>query len=149
MKTLSVGLKILSGFLMLGSVVRFFMSMTFMHFFSTFVVRGVVSKDQVPFLCVTFLVVVISCLILLINGIAGVMISSEPLLAHTAIKWGVSALVLCVTSNILQIIAGYGASGIYWITGAALPILFLIFDILFSILSKKGYRMKDKLLKNH
>lgn len=141
MKLLSLGLKIASVLLIIGSVLRFFMGLTFLHFFSTLMIRGLLPKDKAPFYCIAFAIAALSALALLVNGIACAMIASEPLLSHKSVKWGIISLIFCIAANVLQIVGGYGASAVYWITGVVIPVYFLILAVIYSRLSAKGYRL--------
>ena len=62
----------------------------------------------------------------LVAGFMGALYCEEPLLAHRCIAWGAAALILGLAANVMQIIVGYGASAYVWLSGVAVPAVYIL-----------------------
>ncbi len=131
--------------MMLSSVTRFFFGLSMLNVYTTTYTFGAVAKTQLSAAVATIVIHIGCALAELIGGFIGALNWEEPLLSHKCIRWGVAALALGLLGNLMQHIIEYGVSYVAWITGAAVPGLFLIAAVIFWYFGKVKYKDVHKL----
>lgn len=106
--------------------VRFFLSLSMAHFFSTALTFGAVEKATARLALSTFGLLFAAFVVQIICSFLGMIHWQEPLKARTCTLWGLLSLALGLIGNLLQLHIGYGASIYAWISGVAAPALFLL-----------------------
>ena len=111
--------------LMLASLVRTVFGIMMINFYATARTFGAVDERMLRRAGWTLLLLVLCAVIELIGGFVGALNWEEPLRAKACARWGAAAVATGLIGNLMQILIGYGASYVAWITGVAAPLLYL------------------------
>ena len=119
-------LKLASILMLFGSIIRAFMGITFSSFFATTISMWKISGSGDPRPAIaTMALIYAGALVELIASIAGMVHCEEPSHSKPCIYWGITTCLLCFAANIMQYVVGYGVSSVVFVTGFALPALYL------------------------
>ena len=109
-----------------SSLIRAFFAFTCLNFFSSAMNLRLFDSGHIWLYRGAITAAILGGLLELVAGFMGALYCEEPLLAHRCIAWGAAALIFGLTANILQIIVGYGASVYVWLSGVAVPALYIL-----------------------
>ena len=129
-----------SALCMLSGLVRIVFGFMMINYFSTVLTFQKMDAQQLAFIRfanATAAVPLLGGIAQEICGFKGAMNWEEPLRAKNCAVWGGGTLLLCLIGNAMQIITGYGASYVTWITGLLVPGLFFAAALIFALKSKK------------
>ncbi len=133
-------LKITCIIMMLSSLTRFFFGLGMLNMYTTTYTFGAIAQSQLSLAVVTFFLHLGCAVSELVGGFIGALHWEEPLLSHKCVQWGIAALSFGLIGNIMQHFIEYGVSYVAWITGAAVPGLFLIASLIFWYFGKVRYK---------
>ncbi len=127
-------LKAGSVLMLFASFVRFFFSFTFLRFYSTALTMKLMKGYGRPFCVFIIILSFAASVMMVVVGLIGAISCEERFYAKRCIWWGIASMILCVASNILQIIVGYGTSAITWITAVVIPVVFIAGALVFMLI---------------
>lgn len=127
MKAPSRRMRDISVLLFFAALTRAFFCITYLNFFAMGVNLRAFGTAQIVVFKLGAALGLVGCAFELVCGFLGALYCEEPLLVHKCIVWGAITLTLAVAANILQIVAGYGASVYVWLSGAAVPAVYILF----------------------
>lgn len=125
---------------MLSGLVRIVFGIMMINYFSTLLTFQRMNEQQLLFIRfanATVAVLLLGGIAQVICGFKGAMNWEEPLRARSCALWGGVTLALGLIGNIMQIVTGYGASYVTWITGLIVPGLFFAAALIFALRIKK------------
>lgn len=118
-------LKDMSILLFFSALVRAFFAFTCLNFFASAMNLRLFDGAHI-WLYRGAVIAAILGVLELVAGFMGALYCEEPLLAHRCIAWGAAALILGLAANVMQIIVGYGASAYVWLSGVAVPAVYIL-----------------------
>ena len=116
-------LKDMSILLFFSALVRAFFAFTCLNFFASAMNLRLFDSAHVRLYRSAITAAILGGVI---AGFMGALYCEEPLLAHRCIAWGAAALILGLAANVMQIIVGYGASAYVWLSGVAVPAVYIL-----------------------
>lgn len=119
--------------MMLSSLVRLFFAIMMINFFATAKTFGVVDAPMLRYAGLSLAFSIACAGTELIGGFVGALNWEEPLHAGRCVGWAAAALVTGLIANWMQALCGYGISFVAWITGCAIPLLFLAASLHFLL----------------
>lgn len=119
-------LKDMSILLFFSALVRAFFAFTCLNFFASAMNLRLFDSAHVWLYRSAITAAILGGVLELIAGFMGALYCEEPLLAHRCIAWGAAALALGLAANVMQIIVGYGASAYVWLSGVAVPVVYIL-----------------------
>ena len=119
-------LKDMSILLFFSALVRAFFAFTCLNFFASAMNLRLFDSAHVWLYRSAITAAILGGVLELIAGFMGALYCEEPLLAHRCIAWGAAALALGLAANVMQIIVGYGASAYVWLSGVAVPSVYIL-----------------------
>ena len=118
-------LKDMSILLFFSALVRAFFAFTCLNFFASAMNLRLFDSAHI-WLYRGAVIAAILGVLELVAGFMGALYCEEPLLAHRCIAWGAAALIFGLAANVMQIIVGYGASAYVWLSGVAVPAVYIL-----------------------
>ena len=123
--------------LMLSSLVRLFFAVMMINFFATAKTFGAVDVSMLRYAGLALAFSIACFTAELAGGFVGALNWEEPLHAGKCIAWALAALVTGLAGNWMQALSGYGISYVAWITGCAVPLLYLAASLRFLISQRR------------
>lgn len=118
-------LKYASALMFFAALVRTFFAFTCLNFFASAINLRLFDAPHILLYRAAIASAILGGILELVAGFIGALYCEEPLLAHRCIIWGCAALALGLAANVIQIIVGYGASIYVWLSGAAVPAVYI------------------------
>ncbi len=119
-------LKDMSILLFFSALVRAFFAFTCLNFFASAMNLRLFDSAHIWLYRGAVIAAILGGVLELVAGFMGALYCEEPLLAHRCIAWGAAALILGLAANVMQIIVGYGASAYVWLSGVAVPAVYIL-----------------------
>ena len=112
-------LKDMSILLFFSALVRTFFAFTCLNFFASAMNLRLFDGAHIWLYRGAVIAAILGGVLELVAGFMGA-------LAHRCIAWGAAALILGLAANVMQIIVGYGASAYVWLSGVAVPAVYIL-----------------------
>ena len=119
-------LKDMSILLFFSALVRAFFAFTCLNFFASAMNLRLFDGAHIWLYRGAVIAAILGGVLELVAGFMGALYCEEPLLAHRCIAWGAAALIFGLAANVMQIIVGYGASAYVWLSGVAVPAVYIL-----------------------
>ena len=123
--------------LMLSSLVRLFFAIMMINFFATAKTFGAAENSMLHYAGWSFACSIACAAAELTGGFVGALNWEEPLHAGKCVIWGLAALLAGLLANWMQKLSGYGISYVAWITGCAVPLIFLTAGLHFLLSQRR------------
>lgn len=140
----SYSLKLISFFMLAAAMVRFIMGIMMFNYYSKMAILAPEAEQLIKYSVAAFILILVVVLFLVICGFVGAICWDDPDVSLKCVFLGIGTIIGGLVANWMQYKAGYLISWPVWVSGTAVPALYVIIALIFYISYRTAKRRKAK-----